>query len=34
MGSLLGKHRRGREDNITIDHTEIGWKGLHWMDLT
>jgi hypothetical protein len=30
----LGRSRRRWEDNIKIDHREIGWGGMHWIDLT
>jgi hypothetical protein len=29
----LGRPRRRWVDNITIDHREIGWDGLDWIDL-
>jgi hypothetical protein len=25
--------RRRREDNIKLDHQEVGWGGRHWIDL-
>jgi hypothetical protein len=30
----LGRPRHGWEDNIEMDHREIGWKGMDWMHLT
>ena len=30
---LLGKPKRGRENNIKIDLQEIGWGGVDWIDL-
>jgi hypothetical protein len=29
----LGKHRRRREDNIKMDHREIGIYGANWIQL-
>jgi len=28
---LLERHRHKWEDNIEIDHTEIGWEGMDWI---
>jgi hypothetical protein len=30
----LGIPRRGWEDNIKMDLTEIGWGGMDWIDLS
>jgi hypothetical protein len=30
---LLGRPRRRWEDNIKKDLREIGWDGVHWIDL-
>jgi hypothetical protein len=30
---LVGRHRRRWEDNIKMDLREIGWGGMHWIDL-
>jgi hypothetical protein len=29
----LGKSRSKWEDNITVDHREIGWGDMDWIDL-
>ena len=29
----LGKTRRRWEDNIIVDIQEVGWVGMHWIDL-
>jgi hypothetical protein len=29
----LGRHRRRWEYNIKMDHREIGWGGMDWIDL-
>jgi hypothetical protein len=29
----LGRPRCRREDNIRMDHREIGWGGMDWIDL-
>jgi hypothetical protein len=29
----FGRHRRRWEDNIRVDHREIGWDGVDWMHL-
>jgi len=29
----LGRHKRGREDNIRMDLREIGWEGVDWTHL-
>jgi hypothetical protein len=29
----LGRPRRRWEDNIEMDHREIGWGGMAWIDL-
>jgi hypothetical protein len=29
----LGRPRRRREDNIRMDLTEVGWRGVDWMHL-
>jgi hypothetical protein len=29
----LGRHRRRWDDNITMDHREMRWKGVDWMHL-
>jgi hypothetical protein len=29
----LGRPRRRWEDNIRMDHREIGWGGMDWIDL-
>jgi hypothetical protein len=29
----LGRPKRRWEDNIKIDHREIGWGGMDWIDL-
>jgi hypothetical protein len=29
----LGRPRRRREDNIKMDHREVGWRGADWTDL-
>jgi hypothetical protein len=29
----LGRRRRRWVDNIKIDHGEIGWDGMNWIDL-
>jgi hypothetical protein len=29
----LGRPRRRWEDNINMDRREIGWSGMHWIDL-
>jgi hypothetical protein len=31
--SPLGKRTRRREDNIRMDHEEIGWEVVYWMNL-
>ena len=31
---LLVRHRHKWEDNIEIDHTEIGWEGMNWICLS
>jgi hypothetical protein len=28
-----GRPRRRREDNIRMDHREMGWYGMDWIDL-
>ena len=38
MGKLEGKRPFGKprhrwDDNITMDLQEVGWLGLHWIDL-
>jgi hypothetical protein len=30
----LGSPRRGWVDNIKMDLREVGWDGMHWIDLT
>jgi hypothetical protein len=30
---LLGKTGRSWEDNIKMDHREIGWGSMDWIDL-
>ena len=30
---LLGRPRLTWEDNIKIDHQEVGWGGMDWIDL-
>jgi hypothetical protein len=30
----LGRHRRRRDDNITIDSQEVGWGATNWIALT
>jgi hypothetical protein len=30
---LLGRPRRRLEDNIKIDHHEVEWEGMDWIDL-
>jgi hypothetical protein len=30
---LLGRPRRRLVDNIKMDLREIGWRGMHWIDL-
>jgi len=30
---LLGRPRLTCEDNIKIDHQEVGWGGMDWIDL-
>ena len=29
----LGRPRRRREDNITMDLQEVGWAGMDWIEL-
>jgi len=29
----LGRPRRRREDNIKMDHREVGWEAMDWIDL-
>jgi hypothetical protein len=29
----LGRRRRRSKDNIKMDHREIGWDGMDWIDL-
>ena len=29
----LGKSRRRREDNIKMDHQEVGCRGMEWIEL-
>jgi hypothetical protein len=31
---LLGRSKRRLEDNIKIDHREIGWIGMDWIKLS
>jgi hypothetical protein len=31
--NLLGRPRLTWEDNIKIDHQEVGWGGMDWIDL-
>ena len=33
MKRLLGRPRYKWEDNIKIDHTEIGWKEVDWVEM-
>jgi hypothetical protein len=38
VGKSEGKRRTGRprrrwEDNIRMDHREVGWGGMDWIDL-
>jgi hypothetical protein len=30
---LLGRPRLNWEDNIKIDHQEVGWGGMDWIDV-
>jgi len=30
---LLGRPRLTWKDNIKIDHQEVGWSGMDWIDL-
>jgi len=30
---LLGRPKLTWEDNIKIDHQEVGWDGMDWIDL-
>jgi hypothetical protein len=29
----LGRHRHRWEDNIKINHQEVGWGGMDWIDM-
>jgi hypothetical protein len=30
----VGRSRRRWEDKIKMDFQELGWRGMHWIDLT